>query len=207
MNQALTEAGYEAVTARTATEAERSFSQRPPDLVLLDIMLPDGNGFDFLKRIRRDSQVPVMFLTARSGIEDRVRGLDGGADDYLVKPFRLEELLARVRAHLRRRESREAVTVGNVCVDLPNRRVTQEGRVIFLSTTEFAILELLARQCGEIVSKAAILKHVWDDEKRNTNVVEVYVNYLRHKLERLGSPRLIHTVRGQGYVLSEEPRD
>lgn len=204
--QAFAEAGYGVIPAATLAEARAALARAIPDLVILDVMLPDGNGMDLLEEIRGQGQTPVLMLTARSGLEDRVRGLDGGADDYLVKPFRLEELLARVRALLRRtRLGSEVITVGSLTIDLGQRRVTHEGRVIFLSTTEYTLLEQLARSAGEPVSKTAILRHVWDDESRAPNVVEVYINYLRHKLERGNSPRLIHTVRGRGYVLSGEP--
>lgn len=206
--QAFAEAGYGTVCAATLSEARGILRRETPELVILDIMLPDGNGMELLEEIRASGPTPVLMLTARSGLEDRVKGLDRGADDYLVKPFRLEELLARVRALLRRtRLGSEVITVGALSIDLGQRRVTHEGRVVFLSTTEYTLLEQLARSAGEPVSKTAILRHVWDDEDRAPNVVEVYINYLRHKLERGDSPRLIHTVRGRGYVLSGEPAE
>ncbi|AIE86221.1 response regulator transcription factor [Fimbriimonas ginsengisoli] len=206
IEQAMKEANYEPSVAHSLAAARQQIASEKPDLILLDIMLGDGSGMDFLAEVRQASEVPVLMLTARTGIEDRILGLDGGADDYLVKPFRLEELLARMRALLRRtRGGATTVTVGDLTVDMARRRVTHGGKVIFLSTTEYALLELLARSPGEPVSKGTVLKHVWDDAERAPNVVEVYVNYLRHKLERGEAPRLIHTVRGKGYVLSEAP--
>lgn len=208
LEQALQEAGYPTQVAATLAEARAVLATKPVDLVVLDIMLPDGDGITFLDEIRDGAKYPVLILTARDGWQDRVRGLDAGADDYLGKPFRLEEFLARVRALLRRhRGDSGRVTVKGLTIDLFAHRVTMDGKLIFLSNTEYGLLELLAKNLGEVVSKATILEYVWDDASRDTNLVEVYINYVRHKLERNGAARLIHTVRGKGYILSETPPD
>ncbi len=202
--RALTESGYEVVHASTVRTAERLWAERQPELVILDLMLPDGNGIDLLVAERsRGSQTPVLVLSAKSAMSDRVSGLDSGADDYLPKPFGIEELLARVRVLLRRERANGAgsLAIGGFCIDFDDRRVTLRGRTVFLSDTEYRLLELLAKNYRRPVSKAEILEHVWDDPQRDDNVVEVYVSYLRNKLERGKSPRLIHTVRGKGYVL------
>lgn len=204
VRQALDEAGYRPRVARTLAEAESKLREEAADAVILDWMLPDGSGLDFVGRVKESGDVPVLMLTARSGMGDRVAGLDAGADDYLVKPFGLEELMARIRALLRRRRSEAAIRIGDLELNPTTRRVARGGRLLFLSTTEYSLLELLARRHGEPVSKAAILRHVWDDDGRDPNVVEVYVNYLRHKLERGGAPRLLHTIRGRGYALAAE---
>jgi two-component system, OmpR family, copper resistance phosphate regulon response regulator CusR len=204
VKQALDEAGYSAHAVHSRAEGEAIIASGALDMMILDVMLPDGNGLDLLANLRRSSDLPVLILTARGGLDERIRGLDGGADDYLVKPFRLEELLARVRALFRRaRGTSETLALGELRIDFAARRVTQAGRVVFLSTTEYALLELLAKSRGRAVSKDEILRHVWDDAERGPNVVEVYVNYLRHKLERNGAPRLIHTVRRRGYLFDE----
>jgi DNA-binding response OmpR family regulator len=206
--QVLAESGYVVALAQSCAKATEFLTNEEPSLMLLDLMLPDGNGLDLLVWFRRSSRAPVLILTARGGVGDRVHGLDEGADDYLVKPFRLDELLARVRALLRRSRSVDNVLiVGDFKLDFASRRVTYLGRVVFLSTTEYALLELLARSPGCVVSKGSILKHVWDDDGRVSNVVEVYINYLRHKLERGGAPRLIQTVRRHGYMFSEAATD
>ena len=171
-------------------------------------MLPDIDGFDVLRKIRTQSKVPVLMLTARTGLEDRVTGLDAGADDYLPKPFMLEEFLARVRALLRRSvKDSSRLQYGDLVVDTGTRKVSRGTRPIYLSATEFALLEILLRSAEVPVSKQTILEKVWDDSGyRDPNVVEVYVSYLRHKLERSNMSRLIYTVRGQGYMLGK-PRD
>ena len=147
------------------------------------------DGFEFLRRLRTKVDTPVLMLTALAGVDDRVKGLDAGADDYLAKPFRLEELLARVRALLRRSKAdATSISCGDLHIDLISRRVTRNGRQVFLSATEFSLLELLARHQGEPVSKSTMLERVWDDGERDANLVEVYISYLRSKLERGGLP-------------------
>lgn len=208
LEQAIAENGLTAVLAQNLASARTEWSDRDVDLVLLDLMLPDGDGIDLLREMRsKGVRTPVIVLSAKSELEDRVTGLDEGADDYLPKPFSVEELLARIRAHLRRSKEVPApvVKVGDLEIDLFTRRALLDGRLLFLSTTEFRLLELLATHLGQTVTKKEILDYVWDDPDRDPNVVEVYVNYLRNKLERGSVPRLIHTVRGRGYVLQRDP--
>lgn len=205
LEQALSEAGYTIHIAESLEASQVCLASVSYDLITLDLMLPDGSGLEFLRDLRKTQDVPVLVLTARGATEERVMGLDAGADDYLAKPFKLEEFLARVRALLRRKRVDSPIRVADFELDPTTRRVMRKGRLVFLSTTEYTILELLARNQGEAVSKQAILSKVWDDTDRGPNVVEVYVNYLRNKLERGGLPRLIHTVRGKGYMLSGDP--
>jgi two-component system response regulator MprA len=200
----LTQDGIHVLRAASAGAGLELARSARPDLVIIDVGLPDGDGFDLLGRIRTDSDVPVIMLTARGTLEDRVRGLDMGADDYVAKPFHFVELLARVRAHLRRRASgADAVMVleiADLTIDRPGRQVRRGDRAIELTAREFELLELLAREAGHVLSKDSILERLWgyafDD-----NLVEVYVGYLRRKL---GQPALIHTIRGAGYVLRSE---
>lgn len=204
LEEALQESGYVPTVAKTAAEAIEAFEASAPDLVVLDVMLPDSDGFSVLRRIRPYSSVPVLMLTARDATDDRVKGLDAGADDYLAKPFRLEEFLARVRALLRRGGPSSTVhRIGDLEVDTATRRVHRAGRLVFLSETEYRLLEILARANGEPVSKGDILREVWGNAGRDPNVVEVYVSYLRTKLDRDDLPRLVQTVRGRGYALRE----
>ena len=175
------------------------------DAVVLDVMLPHKDGFSICRELRVQHRwAPVLMLTARDAVEDRIRGLDAGADDYLVKPFAFGELLARLRALVRRGPSeRPAVlTVADVTLDPAAHTVTREGRAVDLSAREFALLEFLMRHPGEVVSRSRILEQVWDYSYTGySNVVDVYVAYLRRKLERPFGRSLIRTVRGVGYVL------
>ena len=175
------------------------------DAVVLDLMLPKMDGLTILRQLRRQgSAVPVLILTARDTVSDRVRGLDLGADDYLVKPFALEELLARLRALVRRKyEARSpAVQVGDLTIDTSTRTVCRAGRTIPLTPREYAMLELLAVRAGQVVTRTEIWEHVYEfDAEPNSNVIDVYVARLRRRLEQDGLPRLIHTRRGIGYVL------
>lgn len=178
------------------------------DGVILDIMLPGMSGIDVLKHIRKQgNHVPVLFLTARDSIGDRVEGLDCGADDYLVKPFAFEELLARVRVMLRKRQEvpTDELTLADLTVDVRSHQVTRAGRRIDLSGKEFAVLEYLMRNQGKVLSREQIEHHVWDyDYEGASNMVDVYIRYLRKKLEEGQEKKLIHTVRGAGYVMREE---
>ena len=203
--QALEQSGYHPIRFTSGQPAVQAIFESEPELVVLDIMLPDINGFEVLKQIRVSSKVPVLMLTARTGLNDRVMGLDAGADDYLPKPFMLEEFLARVRALLRRStKDNPRLEYGDLVMDLNGRKVSRSGRPVFLSVTEFSLLELLIRSPEVPVSKQTILEKVWDDTGyRDPNVVEVYISYLRNKLERSGMSKLIHTVRGQGYMLGK----
>lgn len=208
LTQALQQSGYESSRFSTGEAALASLETQEPDLIVLDVMLPDIDGFEVLRRLRTTSKIPVLMLTARTSLQDRVKGLDAGADDYLPKPFMLEEFLARVRALLRRSlKDTSKLQYGDLTVDTATRKVMRGSKAIFLSVTEFSLLELLLRTPESPVSKQTILEKVWDDTGyRDPNVVEVYVSYLRHKLERSGTTRLIHTVRGQGYMLGR-PQD
>jgi two-component system, OmpR family, response regulator MprA len=196
----------DAQAAATTTATERF------DLVLLDLGLPKGNGLDVLRGIRaRDDSTPVIVLTARDGLGDRVAGLDAGADDYLPKPFALEELLARMRALLRRTKPEDdaesvAMTFSDLALDPVTREVTRGQRRISLTRTEFSLLEMLIANPRRVLTRSRILEEVWGfDFPTSGNALEVYVGYLRRKTEAEGEPRLIHTVRGVGYVLRETP--
>jgi heavy metal response regulator len=178
------------------------------DLVILDVMLPKLDGLTVMKELRRrGSKVPVLLLTARVTVADKVMGLDLGADDYLTKPFAFEELLARVRALLRRGPAASApmLTIADLRLDPVTREVTRGSTRIELTAKEYALLEFLLRRQGQILSRAIIAQHVWGiDYDTFTNVIDVYVNYLRKKIDAGFEPKLLHTVRGVGYVLKEE---
>ncbi|RME37251.1 MAG: response regulator [Planctomycetota bacterium] len=178
------------------------------DVIILDLMLPGRDGLTVLRDLRtRGIRTPVICLTARDAVEDRVSGLDAGADDYLAKPFSFSELLARIRALLRRGSglTRNPVTVADLRVDLVARTVHRGDRRIDLSRTEYALLEYLARHAGHVVSRTMLLEHVWGMHRDPvTNVVEVHINRLRKKVDRGFDPPLIHTIRGVGYVLRED---
>ena len=175
------------------------------DLILLDVMLPRRDGLAVLRELRaRGSRAPVLLLTARTTVEDRVAGLDHGADDYLGKPFAVAELLARVRALLRRGAAGApaTLTVADLALDPATREVTRAGRRIELTPREYALLEFLLRNAGRVLSRAVIAQHVWGvGYDTFTNVIDVYVNYVRKKVDADFEPKLIHTVRGTGYVL------
>ena len=177
------------------------------DAILLDLMLPRVDGLTILRRLRdQGSDVPILILTAKDTVADRVRGLDLGADDYLVKPFAFEELLARVRALVRRKYQAPApaMTVGDLTIDTTSRAVCRGERTIELTPREYALLELLAARAGEVVTRTEIWEHVYDfNSEPNSNVIDVYVGHLRKRIEQGGLPRLIHTRRGVGYVLRE----
>lgn len=179
------------------------------DAVVLDLMLPKVDGLEVLRRRRAaGDKTPVLLLTARDGVEDRVRGLDSGADDYLVKPFALAELLARLRVLIRRRSDQvsDVITVGDLQVDCAARRAVRGGQAVALSAKEFAVLEYLARNAGVVLSRERISHGVWNyDYEGGSNVVDVYIRYLRKKIDEGRDQKLIHTVRGVGYVLRAEP--
>ena len=181
------------------------------DIILLDIMLPKKNGFEVMESMRKKGiKTPVLFLTARDQIEDRVKGLDLGADDYLVKPFAFEELLARIRVVLRKNsvsgeDSGNILKIANLTVDCNKHEVFRDERSIKLSAKEFSILEYMMRNKGRVVSKEKIEEHVWDfDYEGGSNIVEVYIKFLRKKIDNDFSPKLIHTIRRVGYVLKVE---
>jgi two-component system, OmpR family, response regulator PrrA len=199
--------GYDVRTAadgRAALEQGHAFA---PDLVILDLGLPKLDGVEVARELRADDDVPILILTARDALESRVEGLDAGADDYLVKPFVLAELVARVKALLRRRgavasTSSETITVGSLEVDIPGRRARVNGVDVDLTKREFDLLAVLAEHKTAVLSRAQLLELVWGyDFAADTNVVDVFIGYLRRKLEANGGPRLLHTVRGVGFVL------
>ena len=178
------------------------------DVIILDIMMPKLNGFEVLKKIRNQNiKTPVLLLTARDGIEDRVQGLDFGADDYLVKPFAFDELLARIRVLLRRNTDNASniFTLSNLTVNCNSHEVFRDNTSIKLSTREFTILEYMIRNKEKVLSREKIEQHIWDyNYEGGTNVVDVYIRYLRKKIDDNFSPKLIHTIRGIGYILKVE---
>jgi DNA-binding response OmpR family regulator len=196
----LRQEGYRVLSAATARDGLLAVRRERPDLVILDVGLPDGDGFGLLTTIRAETDVPVVMLTARGELDDRIRGLDLGADDYIAKPFHFAELLARVRAHLRRRSPKQDVlSVSDVHLDPRTREVGRGGRRLELTGREYELLELFLRHPGEVLSKESILDRLWG-YAFDANLVEVYVGYLRRKL---GEPPLIETLRGAGYRLRE----
>jgi two-component system, OmpR family, response regulator len=206
MSGSLRFAGFEVVTAASGVEALRAAATARPDLILLDVMMPDGDGFEVLRQIRSGGpRIPVIFLTARGAVRDRVAGLTLGGDDYVTKPFSLDEVLARIRAVLRRSEGQgktgARLVVADLELDADTHEVRRAGRMIGLTPTEFKLLRYLMTNAGCVLSKAQILDYVWDYSFRGDgNVVEACVSYLRRKVDD-GGPRLIHTVRGMGYIL------
>ncbi|GMR02740.1 MAG: two-component system response regulator MprA [Acidimicrobiia bacterium] len=207
VRRALVYEGYAVVVANDGAEALRVARNHQPDLMILDVMMPEIDGIEVCRRIREDGDVPVLMLTARDTVADRVLGLDSGADDYLVKPFAYEELLARVRSLLRRREpgTREVLRCADLSIDVEAFEVARGARRIELTTLEFRLLEYFLRSQRIVLSRSRILEAVWGlDADTTSNVVDVYVRYLRNKLEANGEPRLIHTVRGAGYVLKSD---
>ncbi|PWI41053.1 response regulator transcription factor [Streptomyces sp. ICBB 8177] len=212
-------AGFKVASAASGNEALAAVAKERPDLVVLDVMLPDMDGFAVVRRLREESgaygrsaaaardRLPVIFLTAKDGVEDKVSGLTAGGDDYVTKPFSLEELIARIRAILRRTGGPEedgTLVVGDLELDPVGHQVLRGGRPVSLSPTEFKLLEYLMANAGRVVSKPQILDHVWAyDFGGDLSIVESYISYLRRKVDSGdgGAPKLIHTVRGIGYVL------
>jgi len=204
--QGLTEQGWTVDVAHDGIDGQHLAVHYDFDVIVLDVMLPGLNGFDILRSLRAVKGTPVIMLTARDGLDDRVRGLREGADDYLVKPFSFIELQARLQALTRRGRAQEQtlLRVGDLAIDLIRRKVTRAGQRIDLTAKEFALLDLLARRQGEILSKTAIAELVWDMHfDSNTNVVEVAVKRLRAKVDLPFGTPLLHTIRGMGYTLEE----
>jgi two-component system OmpR family response regulator len=202
-------AGFEVMTASSGAEAVRAAASGRPDLVLLDVMMPDGDGFEALRRIRSGgAEVPVIFLTARDEVPDRVTGFAEGADDYVTKPFSLDELLGRIRAVLKRTRPDapgSRLRVADLELDEDAHEVRRAGAPVELTPTEYRLLRFLMVNAGRVVSKGQILNQVWEyGPDRDGGVVEPAVSYLRRKVDQ-GQPRLIHTVRGFGYVLRIPP--
>ena len=208
LRRALELEGYEIELAADGSEAlYRLDGSEEPDAMILDVLMPGVDGLEVCRRLRgTGSKLPVLMLTARTEVEDRVAGLDAGADDYVTKPFALEELLARVRALLRRTSDEEGdvVRFGDLELDPTTREVTRGGRPIELTRTEFSLLELFMRNPRQVLTRTIIFERVWGyDFGYASNSLDVYIGYLRRKTEADGEPRLIHTVRGVGYALRE----
>ena len=199
--------GYSVAIAASGSEALNRSLERPPDLIVLDIMMPGLDGLEVAQRLREaGDNVPILMLTARDTVADRVKGLETGADDYLVKPFAPEELVARVKAVLRRsqEERHEVLRYADVELDTGTRVAHRGAREIELSPTEYELLLLFMRRPRQVLTREIILDRVWGlDFEGSSNVLEVYIGYLRNKLEAEGEPRLIHTVRSVGYVFKE----
>jgi two-component system response regulator MprA len=207
VDRALRVEGYETQLAADGAEALEALAERAPDALVLDLLMPHVDGLEVCRRLRAaGDRTPVLVLTARDGVPDRVRGLDAGADDYLVKPFALEELLARLRALLRRggAERSETLRYADVELDALGHTVRRGRRPIELTRTEFLLLELFLHHPRQVLTRSQIFERVWGyDFGPASNSLEVYVGYLRRKLEADGEPRLLQTVRGVGYVLRE----
>ncbi|MGZ4391303.1 MAG: response regulator transcription factor [Gaiellaceae bacterium] len=207
VTRALELEGYEVEGAADGVQAVAAFegAGRPePDLVVLDILMPNLDGLAACRAIRDKSEVPILMLTARSAVDERVEGLEAGADDYLAKPFAVVELIARVRALLRRSGATDVLRYADLELDRAERRAYRAGRELQLTRIEFALLELLISHPRKVLARDRIFSHVWGyDPSYASNSLEVYVGYLRRKTEAAGEPRLIQTVRGVGYVLRE----
>jgi two-component system response regulator MprA len=207
LRRALTLEGYEVDLAEDGADGLARVAGASPDAIVLDVAMPVVDGIEMCRRLRDDgASLPILMLTARESVTDRVAGLDAGADDYLVKPFALEELHARLRALLRRAggADTDVLRFSDVSLDIGTREVRRGERQIELTRTEFLLLELFLRNARQVLTRSVIFDRVWDyDFGPRSNALEVYVSYLRRKLESGGEPRLIHTVRGVGYVLRE----
>ncbi len=206
VRRALSYEGYAVEVAADGEAALEKAASRLPDLVVLDLMLPGIDGIEVCKRLRAGGGLAILMLTARDGVNDRVRGLDSGADDYLVKPFAHEELLARVRALLRRASAAEdaALSFAGLTLDRAAHEVRRGDRVIELSRLEFQLLEYFLHNPNHVLTRDQLTETVWGfDAEPTSNLIDVYVGYLRAKLESAGEPRLVQTVRGVGYVLRE----
>jgi two-component system response regulator MprA len=199
--------GYEVETADAGQKGLALAGGNRPDLVVLDWMLPGMDGLEVCRRLRATGKVPILMLTAKDSVSDRVLGLDAGADDYMVKPFNLDELLARIRALLRRTQApkQKSYTFADLVLDTGTRRAQRADRVIDLTAKEYELLELFLRNPRQVLTREMIYDEVWGyDFGGESNIIEVYIRYLRQKLEDGKEPRLLHTVRGMGYVLRED---
>ncbi len=202
LREVLTEASYAVEVIGNGKEALQTAMTLPFDVILLDVMLPGMDGFEVCRRLRAAHvATPILIITARDTLEDKLTGLDGGADDYIVKPFEMAELLARVRALLRRNTSNiTLLQVGDLILNPITYQATRDGTVIDLSRTEYALLEYLMRNAGRVLTRCMIFDHVWQyDFEGNDNVLDVYMSYLRRKIDKGNSRPLIHTLRGIGY--------
>lgn len=209
LRRGLSEASYAVDVATTGSEALERAEMNTYDAIVLDVMIPAPDGIQVCQQLRADrSAVPILMLTARDSVEDRVSGLDSGADDYLVKPFDFGELLARVRALIRRGGAQESPVfdVGDLRIDTRSRRVSRGGDAVTLTTKEYALLEYLARNEGRVVGREEISEHVWNESfDPFSNLIEVYINRLRRAIDHKPSRKLIHTIRGAGYILEDRP--
>jgi len=206
LHRVLSYEGYEIFKALNGQQGLNSARENRPDLVILDVMLPGMDGLEVCRRLRLGGSIPILMLTAKDTIQDRVTGLDAGADDYLVKPFEVEELLARLRALLRRTKSdrQPVLTFADLTLDTNTRQAHRKAREINLTATEYDLIELFLHHPRQVLTREVIFDRVWGyDFGGESNVLDVYIRYLRQKLEEAGEPRLIFTVRGVGYVLRE----
>jgi len=206
IKRGLKEEGYAVDVAADGEEGYHLITENDYDLILLDLLLPKRDGISLCRQIRQDAiQTPIIMLTAKSAVADKVTGLDAGANDYITKPFAFEELLARIRVLLRNTaQTTTKLQAADLVLDLLTHKVTRAGKEIILSSKEFALLEYLMRNADTVVTRTMIYEHVWDIAfDTNTNVIDVYINYLRNKIDSGHEKKLIHTVRGRGYVLKE----
>lgn len=206
IKRGLREEGYTVDTAFDGEEGYHLTGENEYALIILDIMLPKQDGIALCRQLRNDGiESPVLMLTAKDSVQDKVRGLDSGADDYLTKPFAFEELLARLRALLRKGAKRAAsLQVGDLALDAAAHRVTRSGREIVLTMKEYALLAYLMRNAGTVVTRTMIAENIWElDFDTGTNIIDVYINYLRNKIDSGHEKKLIHTVRGRGYMIKD----
>lgn len=203
-----TKAGFGVDIAATAEEGLSLLDVNEYDSIVLDINLPDGNGFEICEKVRKqENTTPIIIMTARDGVSDKIKGLDLGADDYVLKPVDSQELIARVKALIRRNSKKPlpVLTISDLEVDTQTRRVVRSGVEIELASKEFAVLELLARHSDEVVTRSMLMEHIWgSDFETFSNVVDVYIRNLRRKVDTEGKKKLIHTIRGGGYSLSDK---
>ncbi|MFA5499873.1 MAG: response regulator transcription factor [Candidatus Omnitrophota bacterium] len=207
IRRGLREEGYAVDIAKDGIEGEFLASTNDYDVIIMDVMLPKKDGISLCASLRvKRIATPVIMVTAKDAVSDKVKGLDSGADDYLTKPFAFEELLARIRSLLRKRDNNSAVRlrVGALEMDIISHKVSREGKDIVLTSKEYALLEYLMRNAGSVITRTMIAEHVWDiNFDTDTNVIDVYINYLRRKIDNGFKKNLIQTVRGRGYIIKE----
>lgn len=208
IKRGLKEEGYAVDVAFDGEEGHFQAASNEYDAIILDLMLPKMDGISLCRKMRADKiNIPVLMLTAKDSVKDKVTGLDSGANDYLTKPFSFEELLARIRVLLRKNETSASTKLqaGDLVLDLLTHRVMRAGKEIILTNKEYALLEYLMRNAGSIITRTMISEHVWDiNFDTFTNVIDVYVNYLRNKIDKGNKNKLIHTIRGRGYTIKEQ---